>query len=331
MLAPAEITELIAALHLQAGTEQGGDDHMAALRMAASRRVSAITSAFAPDVVVSTSHRGVLGEADELLRSSRERGCRLVLALRDIYHPPMYVDDFGSMAGNEFDLVLVAGRSATLEWLPGGLFDGGLAPKVNLFGYLRPLEPQPVPVTASNDSLRIRCQVGGGRDGARLVAAVADAVAALRRRSGRRVELLATTGPLMPPAVASALQSIDHAGTQIRPWSDDIVDPAAKLEPWPDVVVSMAGYNSCVEAGWSGVPRVLVAREEPDDLEQAIRARLFAEWFPSISTASLGHPHGLSHAIEVAAAAKTDTYPSTQSVHVFADPRHVASAVLGLG
>ncbi|AXH93545.1 glycosyltransferase [Micromonospora aurantiaca] len=328
--APAEIAELIAALHQHAGTERGGNDHLTALRMAASRRASAITSAFAPDVIVSTSHRGVFGEADDLLRSSRERGCRLVLALRDIYYPPMYVDDFGSMSGNEFDLVLVAGRSATQEWLPEGLFDGGLAPKVRLVGYLRPVGPQPAPVTAWGESLRVRCQVGGGRDGARLVAAVADALAALRRRSGRRVELLATTGPLMPAAEASALQSIDQADTQIRPWSDDIVGPAAALEPRPDVVVSMAGYNSCVEAAWSGVPRVLVPRQKPDDLEQAIRARLFAKWFSSISTASLEHPHGLSPAIEAAAAAKATKHPSTEPVHVFADPRLVASAVLGL-
>ncbi|WP_173154323.1 hypothetical protein [Phytohabitans suffuscus] len=323
--APVELVDLIGAL-----AEHAAEDRVAALRRAASRRVSALAAAFGADVVVSTTHRGVVGEAGELLRSSRERGCRLVLALRDIYHPPRYALDFRSMSGAEFDAVLVAGRAPTRQWLPDGLLTGGLAPKVRLVGYLRPAGACPRRAPIRHMSLRVRCQVGGGRDGAHLVAAVTNAVASLRRRTGRRVDLFATTGPLMPGAEARALQALEQGDVRIRSWSDDVVAPSTRA-PGPDVVVSMAGYNSCVEAAWSRVPRVLVARQDPGDLEQSIRATLFAGWFPTIMATALTDVDGneLSRAIEAAATVRTPTRSCSAPPDLFAEPRHVASALLG--
>ena len=325
--APAELIRVVTAVAVGEGR-----DPLARLRSAASQAVASLAEDFRPDVFISTSHRGVTGEINGLVGTLRRRGCRLVLALRDIYYPPEFVNDFRSMPGTAFDLVLIGGPPAIRNWAPSGLLEGPLAAKADFAGYFRPPGSQPRRVAAAEDPLIVRCQVGGGRDGAPLAKAVLEAIDCIRRRSPQRVQLCLATGPLMSRSDVQALKSMSSEDTQVRIWSGGGADAVSPTAPRPHVVVSMAGYNSCVEAAWSQMPSVLVPRDDPDDREQMIRAQLFSQWFPDIAVAPGAEPAGLASSISsglFGAAADAQVLPPVAPDGVFALPREVALSVIG--
>lgn len=304
-----------------------------ASRYAVSGVMASLVSSFEPDIFISTSHRGVSGEVSVVSELLRKRHGRLVLVLRDIYYPPEFVGDFRAMSGAEFDLVLIGGPPAIGRWAPEGLLDGGLAPKVHYAGYLRPAREQSEPIAkeVAEDvgPYIVKCQVGGGRDGAPLVKAVIEAVDSIRRSFARPVELHLATGPLMSRSDIQALTSISNEHTRVSVWSDGNAQR-------PHQIVSMAGYNSCVEAAWTGLPSILVPRDDPNDLEQRIRADLFCGWFPNIAIAP-NDPAGIANAISSgffggaplrglpAATMPDEVRPES----FFALPRPVARTVLG--
>lgn len=325
--APAELVRVVTAV-----AEGAGQDHLARLRSSASRVVAALAEDFRPDIFISTSHRGVTGEINEVVETMRQRGCRLVLALRDIYYPPEFVNDFRSMPVTAFDLVLIGGPSLIRDWAPSGLLEGPLEAKAHFVGYLRPPGPQPRRPSTGGEPLRVRCQVGGGRDGAPLAKAVLEAIDCIRGRSSQLVELCLATGPLMSRSDVQALKSMSCEHTQVRIWSGRGADAISRVVPRPHVVVSMAGYNSCVEAAWSQVPSVLVPRDDPDDHEQVIRARLFSQWFPNIAVAPNADPAGLTSSISsglFGGLADAHVRPSVAPDGVFALPRDVALNLIG--
>ena len=325
--APAELVRVVTAV--AEGEEQ---DHLARLRSSASRAVAAVAEDFGPDVFISTSHRGVTGEISEVVETLRQRDCRLVLALRDIYYPPEFVTDFRSMPATAFDLVLIGGPSVARNWAPSGLLEGPLEAKADFAGYLRPPGPRPRRPATGGGALTVRCQVGGGRDGAPLAKAVLEAIDCIRARLPRRLELYLATGPLMSRSDVQALKSMSGEDTQVRIWSGGGAHAVPRAAPRPHVVVSMAGYNSCVEAAWSRVPSVLVPRDDPDDLEQMIRAQLFSQWFPNITVAPNADPAGLASSISsglFGGVATAQVRPPVAPAGVFALPRDVALNVMG--
>jgi predicted glycosyltransferase len=342
--APREIIEIV-----NGAAEREGTESLGALREAASGVTASLVSDFRPDIFITTSHRGVAGEIREVADLLHKRHCRLVLALRDIYHPPEFVNDFRAMSGAEFDHVLIGGPRAVRGWAPEGLLDGPLAPKVHCAGYLRPVQ-DPLAETSKearqgkkandtkegDDTFVIRCQVGGGRDGAPLAKAVIEAVDSIRQDSARRVELYLATGPLMSRSDVRALKSMADEYTHVRIWSGGSATSSARSGPRPHLVVSMAGYNSCVEAAWTGLPSIIVPREDPDDLEQGIRAQLFSGWFPNIAIAPKD-PEGIANSINSALCREVSSrYASCKARRgearpdsIFALPRRVALSVLG--
>ena len=334
--APREIV----AVTTGAAQSQSGDG-LTVLCEAASRVMTDLVSDFRPDVFISTSHRGVAGEISGVSDVLRKHHSRLVLALRDIYHPPEFVSEFRAMSAAQFDLVLIGGPRAVTRWAPEGLLDGPLAAKVRSAGYLRPVQDQPTRPTGEASQGReacgaragagpsiVRCQVGGGRDGAPLAKAVIEAVDSVRGDCAGLVELHLATGPLMSRSDVQALKSMSGPHTHVRTWSNG-------RPPRPDLVVSMAGYNSCVEAAWTGLPSILVPRVDTDDLEQAIRAELFSGWFPNIAIAP-NEPESIAKSISSALSevphrpAPCGATPGEATPDkFFALPRSVALTVLG--
>lgn len=320
--------------------ESKSGESLTVLREAASRVMTDLVSDFRPDVFISTSHRGVAGEISGVSDALMKRHSRLVLALRDIYHPPEFASEFRAMSAAQFDLVLIGAPRAVTRWAPEGLLDGPLAAKVRCAGYLRPVQDQAGPTGEASRVSRacearpgagpaiVRCQVGGGRDGAPLAKAVIEAVDSVRGDCAGEVELHLATGPLMSRSDVQVLKSMSGAHTHVRTWSDG-------RPPRPHLVVSMAGYNSCVEAAWTGLPSILVPRDDPDDLEQAIRAELFSGWFPNIATTP-NEPESIAKSIS-SALSEALRWPGpcgaspgkTQPDNFFALPRSVALMVLG--
>ena len=326
-VAPAEIVRLAAA-----AAEGDDPDRLAMLTSSAAMVARSLVVDFAPDVFITTSHRGVAGEINGLVDTLRGRGCRLALALRDIYYPPEFVDDYRSMSVTEFDVVLVGGPAAVREWAPAGLLNGPLAPRVHFGGYLRPPGARPGERAALAGPPVVHCQVGGGRDGASQAKAVIEALESIRQRSARPVQLQLATGPLMPRSDVQALKSMSSEWTRVRIWYGGTVGEGAPARPPAHAVVSMAGYNSCVEAAWSGAPSVLVPRDDPGDFEQLIRAQLFSGWFPNIRIAANGDPEALAKSISSALFGPARPGCGQRRIapdNVFALPLDVAMVLIG--
>lgn len=290
---------------------------------AATSELLSVASEFDPDVFVTTTHAGLARELQPLLKRLGDQGCRRILALRDVYWPPRFVREFQRLSTRDFDGVLVGGPPQTSSWIPAGLLEGALANRLWFVGYLRPIEEAPLPGTASP---LVHCQVGSGRDGYTLAAAVVKVVSMLRAQQPA-VRLHVSTGPLMAEDDRRRLfASSDAANIVVEPW---IMDPfgSTATHPRPAVVVSMAGYNSCVEAAWFGTPTILCPRRQADDKEQEIRAHLFADRFDNITVVDRSDPDVLLAAVCEPPIWRTERLKEAQLAD-FAEPRHVAGLVL---
>jgi hypothetical protein len=112
------------------------------------------------------------------------------------------------------------------------------------------------------------------------------------------------------------------------PWSSSLSHLWSLSRP--DLVISMAGYNSCVEAAVGGVPTVVAPRVDEQDQEQAIRARLFAQWCPWMRVARCEAPS--LAAAGLAALERAERLPGRPwrlSDGLLAEDTDVAAAVLG--
>ena len=223
-----------------------------------------------PDVVVSTSPNGLAGEFGEAM-ARLHTGCRTVLALRDIYHPPRHPETYAGL-GERFDEIVIGAPRELSRWTPPKVLDSGVPP-ANYLGYLSPLEL----VAATGNVVRapvLRCQIGGGRDGAEMVESVIAAFAAVRPADK---QLDVSVGPLFPCQALERLRRHAVDGLHISTWS-----PIDQGVAQPEAVISMAGYNSSVEAACTGVPTLLWPRHDNSDREQEIRAAQFARRFANI-------------------------------------------------
>jgi predicted glycosyltransferase len=323
VVAPDDVVKLTESVSSGMTSGQVGE-----LRLRASQGIESLVKRFAPDVFVTTSHRGVAGELDRVLEVLRVRRCRLVLALRDIYYPARYVEDYETMSGAEFDLVLIGGPAAVRKWVPVGLIGGPLDSAINFAGYLRPLgQAQKACGSAATSS--VLCQVGGGRDGGRLAQEVLAAVDRVRQRMKMTVLFELATGPLMPDQDVRTLQLAATIQTRVTTWSE--VGLSGRCVD-PDLVVSMAGYNSCVEAAWTGRPTIIIPRQDPNDQEQPLRATLFSEWFNGIQSLSASDGGDLTGALAGAIQRLLSTrHDRSELSHAefFADPISVALDLVG--
>lgn len=196
---------------------------------------------------------------------------RIVLGLRDVLDDPVRVRDTWASQGvydtlaSVFDRIVVYGSADLFDVVEAYGLGGTVSSRLVYCGYVCRARDHRVP--AAGGAGYVLGTVGGGGDGAEVLAATVAASSALRVRS------LAVTGPLMSPADRSRLER--QAGG----------DPGASLAEFiPDLgqsirgagaVVTMGGYNTLCELVSSGTPTVVVPRTRPRR-EQAIRAELFA-------------------------------------------------------
>lgn len=327
VVAPPEVVRLVSSVR-----ERSAAADLGALTRRASSVLTSLTNNYSPDVFVTTSHRGVAGELLPVLSSMRRRRGRLVLALRDIYSPARFVSDFSRLTCGDFDTVLIGGPKAVREWVPAGLFDGPLAKDTRFVGYLRPPGPRPAPAQDYEGHYSILCQVGGGVDGRERVESVIVAARRARLMVSRALHVSVSTGPLMPTSDVKELLSLADDMTRIQRWWGCSRSPIAARTRRPDLVISMAGYNSCVETAWYGTPSVLLPRKDDGDLEQTIRAELFAEWFPDTQVVDSDHTEVLAEviadAVERESAAAGELGCGAMS-DMFAVPKQTAMNVLG--
>lgn len=250
-----------------------GSAELAVLRGAVIR---AALDQFEPDIlIVDNAPRGAEGELAPVLQALRRRGnVRCVLGLRDILDEPAAVrrqwwrNRCYDAASDWFDAIWVYGDPRVCRADDEYGFGAELSPRVRHLGYLDPrgrlalsVDRPPVPARY------VLCAAGGGQDGAGLTAAFA---AAAMPSGLRGLILLGTMAPAEMRARVKALAAGNPAMTVLDESAE-----AMALMAGAERVVSMAGYNTTVEALALGKPTLLVPRVRPRR-EQAIRAERLA-------------------------------------------------------
>jgi predicted glycosyltransferase len=245
---------------------------------AAKLAVESLCTAWKPGAFVSMSHAGLAGEIREILPLLQHHGVRRTLALRDIYWPRRFGDDLRQLSRSDYDAVLVAAPEESRTWLPPELLLGPLADAVRFVGYLAPQTSQEKPSPQSHTA--IECQVGGGQDGFALAFAVVSLAHRLNRRLRGPLSFRLSVGPLMSNHDLRTLIHAAGSEIQLTRWFAD----SGLYGVRPTLRVTMAGYNSCVEAAWSGTRTLLVPRIDESDQEQQIRAKSFVQSYANIAT-----------------------------------------------
>lgn len=320
----ALLTELAVLKRDQSGN--GGSDLETAVASLSESLID-LVDAFAPQIFMSTSPHGVAGELQLPLRTMRDAQCRSVLVLRDIYAPRRPTSGLDRLSSDDYDLVIVGAPREHSGWIRPLLVGGISSVAIQYVGYLRPLDrSMPTPDLDPRASPLIVCQVGGGDDGMEIFAATVEAARRLRRCGFPSLSLLLVAGPRTDVRGLLRLQLTDENWIEVTDWLHE-PQAFARTGPSSTVIVSRAGYNSCTEAAWHGVPTVLCPRIEKNEWEQEIRARLFAEAFANISCVERISANRLAAHIADSFAMAAPVPRSNEDW--FAQPGDVASLVLG--
>lgn len=249
--------------------------------------IAATASSFDPTVViVDKAPLGLRGEMTPTLDVLRRRsGCRVVLGLRDIEDEPRSVraewrrGDLRALIEHYYDAILVYGPESAMDALDC-LGWNDLQVPVHHVGYVGPsltagsapdLPPAYLLVTA-----------GGGSDG---FALLASALRAIRVRP-LPLPAVVVAGPLLADRDMDRLVELSR-GLDVR-----LYEFRADMETvlmGARAVVSMAGYNTVVEALAARKPLLLVPRVHPRR-EQLLRATALKQ----AGLADMLHPDELS-------------------------------------
>ncbi len=226
-----------------------------------------------PDVLlVDHAPAGMHGELRGVFDTVRRHSpsTRLVLGLRDILDDPAEVvrvwgeQDIYRLLEDTYDQVLVYGSQEVFDVGAAYGMSDGLRRRLVYCGYLQPAVA-PLPAGPGSEPYLL-ATAGGGGDGAGVLAGAIGAGRLLG------IHTVAVAGPLMDERDFEALAAQATGAVELIRFHPHLPSAMAAAS----AVVTMGGYNALSEAVVSGRPTVVVPRHRPR-LEQAIRARLFAE------------------------------------------------------
>jgi len=246
---------------------------------------------------------GLKGEALRMLREAKDKGVLTIYGSRDIKDSPDVVksrwdnDDCRWALNEGYDRICVYG-------LPD-VFDPRVAyaplldkvKQLDFTGYLVRSYTNLVKTPTTNGRKKVLVTFGGGSDGTERAHKYLQALAIAPAAWDSHI----ITGPLMDDDMK---RSIRQQAKKIQPIGSIKIQRFHRNIPallrQVDAVVSMAGYNSCVEILQSGVPAVLLPRSFPRQ-EQLIRATLMAKlgWVAVLPEAD-PDPQRLLNAVETA-------------------------------
>lgn len=261
---------------------------------------------FEPGLVI-MDHQltGLKGEGLDMLRAAKKKGVLTIFGLRDIKDSPEVVTqnwntDDNRWALNEcYDRVCVYGMQEIFD--PGVEYAPCLdkVKHIDFTGYIVPSYKKSLKNLLPGARKKVLVTFGGGSDGAHQAKRYLDALTTGHACWDSHI----ITGPLMATEdrrrIRKQANKLEPLGSvKLYRFHNNV--PA--LLQQVDAVVSMAGYNSCVEILQSGVPSVLLPRSFPRK-EQLIRATRFAElgWAEVIPEAD-PDPRQLFSAVESAVA-----------------------------
>jgi len=261
---------------------------MSAVRAQRAGMIASTLMRLRPDVfLVDHAPLGMKGELGLALKMAREElpDTRVVLGLRDILDEPDIVRATGSAQGiyqimeTAYDQIIVYGSQELFDASSEYGIPDAVARRVQFSGYLakdRGLEQsingrESWAQARRTGDRRILVMGGGGGDAAPMLLAAIQAWDSLRYLL--HGEAVIVVGPLMPLVDRTEVERLarEVAGVQIIRSSTTMLSLVAAA----DLVVSMGGYNSVVEAVAARKPLVICPRTAPRR-EQLIRAEIMA-------------------------------------------------------
>ena len=235
-------------------------------------------------VVIDHQVTGLHGEALPILREARRTGARTVLGVRDIIDTPEAVarewsgEDCRWALREAYDRVCVYGDPAVFDSRREYPFPPELAERVEFTGYVarRNQSERCRPVPARRPQVLVT--TGGGEDGAQRIDTYLESL----ELGPTSWDSTIVAGPLLGGREARRLRRRARlANTLHGPRTNGRVDLHRHHADLPrvlsesDVVVGMAGYNTCAEVLQAAKPAVLLPRTTPRR-EQALRAERLA-------------------------------------------------------
>ena len=250
---------------------------------------------FAPHIfLVDHMPHGAMGELIPALEALKDNGIstKVVLGLRDILDAPYVTRHVWQTEGaydairRFYSRVLVYGMKEVFDVAEKYDFPGDVTDMVRYCGYVCHLD------NARNVS-KIRAKylvgtpagtrlivamAGGGADAYPLMSALLDAFPKVQ--TAQRCVLALITGPFMPDHLVADL---NRRAKSLPVRVIESVDDTFSYISAADLIVSMAGYNTCVEILRIKKPAILVPRSGPS-AEQRTRSKLFAarNWVETI-------------------------------------------------
>lgn len=268
--------------------------------------IHATYNAFDPDIIlVDHQPTGLLNEMVAVLEIAREDGKFLAFGARDIVDSPESVEDAWSteecMRAFEcyYDQVFIYGDRRVFDPLVEYPLLGRILHKVSITGYVTGTPPGNAKKASKDGPPLVLVTVGGGDDGMQRISHYLDAI----RLGSTPWKSHIVTGPLMPRSrVHEYKHEIKHSELRDRVKISMFHGDIPGLMRDADAVVSMAGYNSCLEILKSGTPGILLPREQMRQ-EQSIRAARLAA-LGLAQRVPIGDATGLRQAIEYALSAR---------------------------
>lgn len=229
---------------------------------------------FQPDVfLVDKEPLGIRGEVAATLEALADRGCRIVLGLRDVMDDPAVLQREWERkhaldaVERYYDEIWIYGLERIYQPLQGLPLSKNAARRLIYTSYLR-RDPSGTAPSVATDCGRGHLLVtpGGGGDGEDLVAAV---LGALEAGSWANRPVVIVSGPFMQADLRRSFAKRADQLPMVRmlefvPSMEDLVADAT-------AIVAMGGYNTFCEILSFDKPALVVPRTKPR-LEQFIRA-----------------------------------------------------------
>lgn len=271
--------------------------HNSTIRFRAAVAQTAIAAYDPHLIVVDHAPHGLFQELAPAFDAMRRRGRRpyFALLMRDVTFGAEQTRQIWTneavypLLDSWYDRILVYGQREIFDPVAAYAMSPQAAARTRFCGYLDPSPPlrstKEIRQQLGADGLPlVVVSAGGGADGGALLRAF---LSGLCVRQGPPIATYVVTGPLLPENERAELTALgeDIAGLRMTSFDPDY---AAAVRA-ADVVVSMGGYNSLVEAVSFGKRPVVVPRI-PGPEEQLLRAEGFAQR----GLATLVRPEALS-------------------------------------
>ena len=261
--------------------------------------ISGAYETFEPDIIlVDHQPAGLLGEMLDTLKKARKEEKTAIFGMRDIVDAPSAIES--AWCSREcrqaleafYDHIVVYGDKTVFDPVKEYPLLDQLRHKVSMCGYSIEPREQTDRKPAEDERKHVLVTVGGGDDGERRIETYLQAL--LQGPFDWKSRIVA--GPLMKRGTVREYRHfVKHSKlarlVKINRFHGDI----PFLMRRADAIVSMAGYNSCLEILQSGTPAVLMPRDRMRK-EQSIRAGRLAE-MGLVQTIPTGDPQALRTAL----------------------------------